>query len=82
MLKQTLENFSNSSNWEVIKKELVIPLLEETKDVTQPLNIEDIDVNPKEAYLAKILAARKLQTFIIIIDKHKDSNKNNQNINF
>jgi|TARA_Y100000310_G_C20687835_1_gene820242 hypothetical protein len=82
MLKQTLENFADTGTWDVIKKELIIPLLEETKDVTQPLLIDDIKINAKEAYLAKILAARKFNTLIGIIDKHKNSNRKNTNTNF
>tara|TARA_R100001530_G_scaffold127956_1_gene97417 strand:- start:829 stop:1080 length:252 start_codon:yes stop_codon:yes gene_type:complete len=82
MLKQTLENFANTGTWEVIKKELLLPLLEETKDVTQPLNINDVKITVKEAYLAKILAAKKFNTLIEIIDKHKNYKEKDTNINF
>lgn len=73
---EVIKNFAKSSQWDIVKDNLLLPALDNIKDVSQPLKIDGENIEASEAYLAKSLAAKKLKSIIRFIDT-LDSKKSN-----
>ena len=70
-----IKNFAQSTQWEIIKDKLFTPYLNSLRDVSTPLNLDDVKVEPSEAFLAKQLASRKLDEVIKSIDSLSQKSK-------
>lgn len=85
MKKETLkvlQSFANSGIWDLIRDDILYPLLDSIKDVSQPLRIGDKEVDPEKAYMGKVLAAQKFQEFIDKIDRIQKGKSGIKDINF
>ena len=65
--RETLEAFSKSKYWEVLRDEVLLPELADIENVRVELNTK-LDINPEEAYIGKFLASESLNRIIESID--------------
>ena len=72
---EVIKNFATSNQWDVIREKLFIPYLDSLRDVNTPLHLDDIKVEPSEAFLAKQLASNKLKEIIKSIDSLSQKSK-------
>jgi len=66
--KKALSEFASSDTWVLLKEEVILPLLNDIKDVTKPIKYGDITIPAKEAQVAKFLAATQINELIYTID--------------
>lgn len=66
-----LQELANSGFWDVLKEDILVPLIDEIKDVTNPLEINGRKLDAEKCYYAKALTAARLKQLVATLDRLK-----------
>ncbi len=72
--KEALESFASSSYWEIIRDNLLAPLIIEYGDVSKPFKYGVKELESADAYYAKVGATTALKELVKSINRIKKSN--------
>lgn len=82
MRRDILQDFANSAFWEVLKEDLLVPLIDEVKDVTQPLVINGVKLKAEDCYYTKALTAARLKQLVSTLDRLKQEKNSTSSEDF
>lgn len=69
---ETIKKLVASEQWKILKRDVLIPFIERTADVTKPVMNGEFQVEGAEAYYAKLYTVQKLKGLIKYIEKMKN----------